>query len=621
MFRNFILTLALALVAASASGDSSWTGGSGGGGTISHATDCPNSGTVAAPGTICIDQDDGKVWTCKAAPAAGTDPAQCDISGDWLLGSSSSASGVSTFNSRSGVVVPATGDYTATQVTSTATGDVAATNAQTAIAELASEKATAAALTTLSTSLSTSGTINNGGNPVDWTKLKNVPAGLADGTDDGGAGGGGDVTAASPFGTDNLLVRSDGTGKGVQASGVSISDGNEVTTPGGLTTGTGATAGKVIFGEGTAPSAAAANTIQLQAPSDITTAYDLIFPQLSRTGVLFGNNATNVNNLDFLAYGISTDAPSVNNDLTEGYGVGSFWVETTSSPDRVYVCTDASNGVAVWQELTNTSVIVPTMQQTADQGRSVLNAVSLPSAIVLGEDNGDGDCTDSGEGCLKIYNDSATGFHMDILPLGHRYIDVPATFAQIWRYDGTEAMRLDATTLKFAGAWRPFNSVEVAGKEFGTCTFGTAIVAASKPKVDTFTCADSDSDGVDWDFRAPTNWDGGQIKVQLSVFSVNAAPASNVVFTCSAQAVSDGDVIANKVTTGEAAVSMTLATQYKEETATSALFTVNGSPVAGDHIYGHCDVDATLNTVNANMADVRLNAMVKVFYTVTQITE
>ncbi len=38
--------------------------------------------------------------------------------------------------------------------------------------------------------LSTSGTINDPSNPVDWTKLKGVPAGFADGTDDvGGAGG------------------------------------------------------------------------------------------------------------------------------------------------------------------------------------------------------------------------------------------------------------------------------------------------------------------------------------------------------------------------------------------------------------------------------------------------
>ena len=35
--------------------------------------------------------------------------------------------------------------------------------------------------------LGTAGTINQGSNPVDWTRLRNVPAVFADGSDDGGA--------------------------------------------------------------------------------------------------------------------------------------------------------------------------------------------------------------------------------------------------------------------------------------------------------------------------------------------------------------------------------------------------------------------------------------------------
>ena len=48
------------------------------------------------------------------------------------------------------------------------------------------------------------------------------------------ASGAGDVTAASSFATDNVLIRSDGTGKGVQSSGITISDANEMTVPGGI---------------------------------------------------------------------------------------------------------------------------------------------------------------------------------------------------------------------------------------------------------------------------------------------------------------------------------------------------------------------------------------------------
>jgi hypothetical protein len=54
--------------------------------------------------------------------------------------------------------------------------------------------------------LNTPGTINTGTNPVDWTKLKDVPAGFADGTDDGGAGDGYSLDAADGDPTDAVYV-------------------------------------------------------------------------------------------------------------------------------------------------------------------------------------------------------------------------------------------------------------------------------------------------------------------------------------------------------------------------------------------------------------------------------
>lgn len=51
----------------------------------------------------------------------------------------------------------------------------------------------------------------------------------------GGGGGAGDVTAAAAFANDNRLIRSDGTAKGVQASGVTLDDSGNMTIPGNLT--------------------------------------------------------------------------------------------------------------------------------------------------------------------------------------------------------------------------------------------------------------------------------------------------------------------------------------------------------------------------------------------------
>jgi hypothetical protein len=43
-----------------------------------------------------------------------------------------------------------------------------------------------------------------------------------------------------------------------------------------------------------------------------------------------------------------TTAPTVNDDSGDGYSVGSRWIDTTN--DRVYTCTDATGGAAVWRE-------------------------------------------------------------------------------------------------------------------------------------------------------------------------------------------------------------------------------------------------------------------------------
>lgn len=101
---------------------------------------------------------------------------------------------------------------------------------------------------------------------ADWnTNLTNIPSDIADGDDDtiadgsetklsegtnvtitgtgttgspyvinSTASGTGDVTAASPFGTDNRLIKSDGTGKGVQSTGITIDDSNNISGIGNL---------------------------------------------------------------------------------------------------------------------------------------------------------------------------------------------------------------------------------------------------------------------------------------------------------------------------------------------------------------------------------------------------
>jgi len=41
-------------------------------------------------------------------------------------------------------------------------------------------------------------------------------------------------------------------------------------------------------------------------------------------------------------------APGVANDTTQGFVVGSQWIDTSVAPRRIYLCTDATAGAAVW---------------------------------------------------------------------------------------------------------------------------------------------------------------------------------------------------------------------------------------------------------------------------------
>lgn len=86
--------------------------------------------TTAETGDIAIRSDTSTTYILK-----GTD---YSVLADWQL-LATPGGGVLSFNSRTGAVSPTAGDYTATQVTFTPAGSIAATTVQAAIEEVASE--------------------------------------------------------------------------------------------------------------------------------------------------------------------------------------------------------------------------------------------------------------------------------------------------------------------------------------------------------------------------------------------------------------------------------------------------------------------------------------------------
>jgi len=72
---------------------------------------------------------------------------------------------------------------------------------------------------------------------------------------------------------------------------------------------------------------------------------------VSKSDVGLGNVANILDKLD------ATTAPTVNNDVDEGYSVGSKWCDVTA--DKAYICLDATDGAAVWTEITQSGGDLP----------------------------------------------------------------------------------------------------------------------------------------------------------------------------------------------------------------------------------------------------------------------
>ena len=274
---------------------------------------------------------------------------------------------------------------------------------------------------------------------------------------------------------------------------------------------------------------------------------------------------------------------------------------------------------------TDTDTGVHNMQEAYNGGKTTLVSSGTSGAVVWCLDNdANGTCNPAGgsDSGWQLGSDAATGPFFIAFPNSNNNLIAPDPFDVRFVLGTTLVGHWDHTTKKltYDNAGRPLKSVEVQGIPFGACAYTEEnVTGTAKPKVGVFTCTDIDTDGFDFRWVTPLNWDAGTVAVRLNVYSTNATPSGSIVLTCSGRAVSDGDVIQDRSVTGEQAVTMALATQYKEENATSSAITINDTPVAGDQLYMHCDVDAT--ATSATMTNVRINAMAKVFYTVTSESE
>lgn len=90
----------------------------------------------------------------------------------------------------------------------------------------------------------------------------------------------------------------------------------------------------------------------------------------------------------------ATQAPTVNNDTTEGYVVGSRWFDVTN--DKAYVCLDNTDGAAVWIETTASGGLANIVEDTTPQlgGDLDLNEKNVVFDATLTDDHGYSGFTD-----------------------------------------------------------------------------------------------------------------------------------------------------------------------------------------------------------------------------------
>lgn len=155
----------------------------------------------------------------------------------------------------------------------------------------------------------------------------------------------------------------------------------------------------------------------------------------------------------------------------------------------------------------------------------------------------------------------------------------------------------------------------------GTCAANaTAALLTNGPKLITISCTDNDADSIEFDWVMPDGYDGGTITVELAAFSVGNNNTEVFEMDCAGQAVSSGDTPTAHSTTGEQAATITWGNAANvEHHATTSAITIQGTPVAGDHIYMRCQVDATATTTSP-IADVKIVGA-KIEYTRTRGTD
>lgn len=162
---------------------------------------------------------------------------------------------------------------------------------------------------------------------------------------------------------------------------------------------------------------------------------------------------------------------------------------------------------------------------------------------------------------------------------------------------------------QFGTSYKPVASIPVSLYPRGAATYSEASIISNQPKGGYIQVTDVDTDAVDFKFIVTGKMVGiTTATVRLYGVSDNASPSGNIVLNCAMRSNRPGtDTYVAHSTTGEQAITLTPATQYRPVSAVTSAITINGTVAEFAEIEGSCEVNAT-STTSAQMTDFFLRA-------------
>ena len=217
---------------------------------------------------------------------------------------------------------------------------------------------------------------------------------------------------------------------------------------------------------------------------------------------------------------------------------------------------------------------------------------------------------------LKVWGDVTSGVMLKPDPLADAVWRCWTNFNCVIRDEeaGASIFTLDPDAAsknamyQFGTNYKPIASFLLPLEPRGAATSQAESLNTNFEKQWFLTVTDANTDAADFSFPVTTKMAGATTATfRLVGVSKNATPSGNIDFDCSMQTYTPGtDTFAAHSTTGEVTALLTPATQYRPVAVTTASHTINGGAlVAGDVIFGSCEVDATATT-SAQMTDFRL---------------